>query len=393
MKLVRRPADVWHARLQTAGLSWILAFALAIALVWSGPGQAQSWTQDDPSAIVLPGQPGNATGGGGGGLFRLFRFEPQRQRQQPVVQAVPQVDVAPLLNLPPPKDPDAITVVMLGDEFADQMREGMIDRFDGDSMIEADGVSIPGSGLTQIAEFNWNIEALRRLEDFTQIGAIVVAIGYSDRQPLLEGERSYSFGSATWRDLYRDRVTSFALTLVSQGHPVIFAGLPVMQDPALNEDIRLLNQIIAEAVAPTRARFVSVYEAFSDLSGNYARSGPNMAGVVEDLRTSDGIFFNRAGREKFAHFIERYIPRDGQGAPEPEVSSVIFEGSTLSGDGIGPVIMLTSGFADPTAVLATDASAMQPEEDDARQRLLRGASIPVPAGRADSFAWPGGSDG
>jgi hypothetical protein len=85
--------------------------------------------------------------------------------------------------------------------------------------------------------------------------------------------------------------------------------------------------------------------------GNYTRAGPNMAGQVEDLRRADGIFFNRAGREKFAHFVERFVPRDGQVGPEPEVSSVVFEGSNLSDDGIGPVILMTSGFADPTATL------------------------------------------
>jgi hypothetical protein len=70
-----------------------------------------------------------------------------------------------------------------------------------------------------------------------------------------------------WRDIYRNRVSSFALTLVTEGHPVIFVGLPPMGDPALNEDIRLINQMIEEAVAPTRARFVSVYAGFADLAG------------------------------------------------------------------------------------------------------------------------------
>lgn len=373
------------------------AFVLAIGapLMTVDIAEAQTWRQDDPSAIVLPSQPdGSSAGSGGnrGGLFRIFRFEPQRQtRRQALPQ--PELQVAPIINLPPPKDPDAITVVTLGDEFADQLREGLVDRFDGDRLITAEGASIPGSGLTNLDDFNWNIEALRRLDDYSQIGAIAVAIGYSDRQSLIDGERSYTFGTTAWRDVYRNRVSSFALTLVTEGHPVIFVGLPPMGDPALDEDIRLINEVVEEAVAPTRARFVSVYAGFADLAGNYTRAGPNMAGQVENLRRADGIFFNRAGREKFAHFVERFVPRDGQVGPEPEVSSVVFEGSNLSADGIGPVILMTSGFADPTATLVQDPSEVLPEEPETRERLLRGAALPAPVGRADSFAWPEASGG
>ena len=113
-----------------------------------------------------------------------------------------------------------------------------------------------------------------------------------------------------------------------------------------------------------------------------------MAGQVETLRRADGIFFNRAGREKFAHFVERFIPRDGQTVPEPEVSAVVFEGSTQSQNGIGPVLLMTSGFADPLAVLANDASDVLPQEPDIRARLVRGAPHEAPPGRADHFAWP-----
>ncbi|MFK7791409.1 MAG: DUF459 domain-containing protein [Devosiaceae bacterium] len=371
-----------------------LMFALLAPLALPSSAQAQSWRQEDPSAIVLPGQPGNATrrdsGGSSGGIFRIFRFEPQRQtrRQQPSVQSSTPFDAAPVLNLPPPKDPDAITVVAFGDEFADQLREGLVDRFDGDPLIEAVGVSIPGSGLTQIDEMNWNVEALQRLDGYTQVGAVVVALGYSDRRALIEGDRTYQFGTRNWIDAYRNRITSFALTLLSEGYPVIFAGLPPMGDPQLNEDARLISQVIEEAIAPTRARFVSVYAGFADVEGNYVRSGPNLAGQVENLRRSEGVFFNRSGREKYAQFIEQFIPREGRDAPEPEVSAIVFEGSTGSDTGVGPVILMTSGFADPTATLVGDPSQVLPEEAETVNRLVRGAATTPPPGRADDFAWP-----
>ena len=389
---------LWHTGLLRP-LSVVLAFLVFFPLGWPDLAVAPSLAQDDPSAIVLPGQSGNVTRRdsgrsitrGTGGLFRIFRFEPQRQRQTRLLPT-PQVEIDPQLLLPPPKDPDAVTVVTFGDEFADQMREGLVDRFGEDRLIEAVGVSIPGSGLTDLDSFNWNVEAVRRLGDYTQVGTVVVAIGYSDRRAIDESGRRYSFGSSNWRDAYRNRVTSFALTLLAEGYPVIFVGLPPMADPVLDADVRLINEVIEEAVAPTRARFVSVYAGFADVEGNYVRAGPNMSGQVENLRLLDGIFFNRAGRAKFAHFVERFIPRRGGVAPEPEVSTIVFEGSTLSEDGVGPVILMTSGFADPQATLENDVADVLPDEPQARARLLQGATLPPPQGRADSFAWPGEPD-
>jgi hypothetical protein len=362
-------------------------FTLAFPLAIPDQAQAQSWRQQDPSAIVLPGQSSNSSRrDSGGGLFRIFQFEPQRQtrRRQPT----PQVDVAPQVVLPPPKDPDARTVVVLGDEFADQMNEGLIDRFDGDRLMDSVGVSIPGTGLTRPDLHDWNIEGLRRLDGFDQIAAVVVTLGFSDGQELFDDTARIPFGTQDWQRAYRNRLTNLALTLLTEGHQVIFVGLPPYADRALDEQARFINQAMEQAIAPTRARFVDVYEAFSDVQGNYVRAGPDLAGQVVNLRRSDGVFFNRAGRAKYAQLVERFIPRAGQETIEQEVSTVIFEGSSLADDGIGPVILLTSGFTDPSATLAEDVAAVRPAHILTRERLLRGAQIEPPEGRADSFARP-----
>lgn len=367
--------------------AFVFVFVLALPLAAPDVAQAQSWRQQDASAIVLPGQSNNSSrDGGGGGLFRIFQFEPQRQTRRR--QSEPQVQVAPQVVLPPPKDPDARTVIVLGDEFADQMHEGMIDRFDGDRLIDSVAVSIPGTGLTRPDLHDWNVEGLRRLDGFDQIAAIVVTLGFSDGQELFDDTARIPFGSQDWQQAYRNRVTNLALTLITEGHPVIFVGLPPFSDSARDEQARIINQVIEQAVAPTRARFVDVYEAFSDVQGNYVRAGPDLAGQVVNLRRSDGVFFNRAGRAKYAQLVERFIPRAGQESIEQEVSTVIFEGSSLTDDGVGPVILLTSGFTDPSATLADDIAAVRPAHILTRERLLRGAQIVPPDGRADSFARP-----
>lgn len=376
------------ACLLTLGAPMVGVHLPGVPFVAADVAQAQSWRQQDPSAIVLPGQsnPSRRDSGSGGGLFRIFQFEPQRQtrRQQPL----PQVEVAPQVVLPPPKDPDARTVIVLGDEFADQMNEGMIDRFDGDRLIDSAAISLPGTGLTRPDLHDWNVEGLRRLDGFDQVAAIVVTLGFSDGQELYDDTARIPFGSADWQQAYRNRVTSLALTLITEGPAVVFVGLPPFDDNALDEQARLINQLIEQAVAPTRARFVDVYEPFADVQGNYVRAGPDLAGQVVNLRRSDGVFFNRAGRAKYAQLVERFIPRAGQETIEQEVSAVIFEGSSLSDEGIGPVILLTSGFTDPSATLADDVAAVRPAHILTRERLLRGAQIMAPEGRADSFARP-----
>lgn len=377
---------LWRALMSAMAEHRLLAMLLLCCLAslhLSGMAQAQSWRQEDPSAIVLPGQPGNQ-GSGGGGLFRLFRFEPQRQAQRQQSDQ-PVVEVAPRVIAPPPKDPEALAVLVLGDEFADQIHEGLVDRFDGDRMIQSFGFSVPGSGMAAPQGTDWTLEGPARAEGFENITALVVALGYSDGRDLVDGTLSYTFGSLEWQQFYRSRMTNLALTLTALGHTVIFVGMPPLADPERNEQIRLINRLIQEAVAPTRARFVDGYTAFADVEGNYAASGPNLAGEVVELRRSDGIFLNRAGREKYAQLVERFIAREGADAVEPEVSSVIYEGSALSDDGVGPLILLTSGFADPSAGLAQELSAVRPAHILTRERLLRGTVIEVPVGRADDF--------
>ncbi|MBV6657180.1 MAG: DUF459 domain-containing protein [Devosiaceae bacterium] len=396
----------------------IVMLSLAVLATAELPGfvssaDAQSWRNEDPSAIVLPGTPGNMTrrdrerqrtgsGGTPGGLFRIFRFEPQRRAGPTPRQSLPgsprvrqsaPAPAVPRVILPPPKDEDALAVLSIGDEFADQLHVGMVDRLDGERKLESFGFSIPGSGLTNpSASVDWMVEGPQRIEQHEgEIAAVLVALGFSDGRALIDGPRTYEFGTSEWRQFYRNRVTSLALTLLAEGHPVIFVGLPPMADPVRNGEVQIVNQVIEEGVAPTRARFVSVYEAFADENGNYVRAGPSLAGEVVNLRTRDGIFLNRAGREKFAQFAERYVPRPGQEVLEPQVSSVVFEGSSLSEDGVGPVILLTSGFADPTATLLEDADSARPEDEAVRDRLLRGVSTTPPPTRADAFRPPEGA--
>lgn len=385
-----------------------LAFVICLSMVailpplLPVPAEAQSWRQSDPSAIVLPGQPGNRQSSGErGGLFRLFRFEPRRQSQprQPqrgttrsttssgTFQSAPAQRALP--PPPPPKDFDARSVVAIGDEFADQFHVGMVDRLDGNRRMQSFGVSIPGTGLTNPEAFDWVAEAPSRINRFERVAAVVVALGYSDARTLINGDQRHAFGSSQWRQFYRNRVTTLALTLLGEGNPVIFVGLPPMADPTRNEEVRLINQVLEEGVAPTLARFVSVYEGFADEQGNYVRAGPSLAGDVVNLRNRDGIFLNRAGRQKYAQFAERFIPLEGQEVLEPQVSSIIYEGSARSADGVGPVILLTSGFADPTASLIDDVERIVPEERETLDRLTRGTLIEAPPTRADFFRAPG----
>ncbi|MEM1287216.1 MAG: hypothetical protein AAGH60_02575 [Pseudomonadota bacterium] len=380
----------------------LILSALAIAdfkgLPFISEAEAQSWRQRDPSAVVLPGSSNRPQRRSNSSLFRIFRFDrPRQQRREPARQGASrsssgapaagrvQRRSAPVVVAPPPKDADARQVVVFGDEFADQMHEGMIDRLDGERKLESVSVSIPGSGLANTTRLDWNVEGPQRLQNYDDIAVVVVALGYSDARGLLDGEITHPFGGPEWRRLYRNRVSTLALRLLAEGDPVIFVGLPPMGDPIRDEQVRIVNQALEEGLAPTRARFVRVYEAFSDENGNYVRAGPNLAGEIVNLRTRDGIFFNRAGREKYAQFVERFIRREGQGAPEPQVSTVIFEGSSRSGTGIGPVITLTSGFADPTAVLLGDSSQIAPDSETVSARLATGAAIEVPQGRADFF--------
>jgi hypothetical protein len=173
--------------------------------------------------------------------------------------------------------------------------------------------------------------------------------------------------------------------------PVIWVGLPAIRGTRSTSDMIYLNDLFRTRAERANIIYVDVWDGFVDESGRFTTSGPDVEGQVRRLRTSEGVFFTKAGARKLAHYVEREIkrvmgtqvqpvalPTDEKGQP-----AVQRPGQPAARPEAGPVVSLTKS---PDANQLLGGSTRSGNADPLAVRVLvKGATVPSPTGRADNF--------
>ena len=93
--------------------------------------------------------------------------------------------------------------------------------------------------------------------------------------------------------------------LKSKGVPVLWVGLPVVRGPKASADTAFLDTLYRDAAGKAGITYVDVWDGFVDEAGRFLQLGPDFEGQIRRLRSSDGVYFTRAGALKLAHYAER----------------------------------------------------------------------------------------
>jgi len=211
--------------------------------------------------------------------------------------------------------------------------------------------------------------------------------------------KTSEFRTDAWSDAYIRRIDETIAALKTSGVPVFWVGLPPLRGQKSADDIPFLNDLYRSRADKAGIIFIDVWDGFADEDGHYTQFGPDLEGQTRRLRTSDGVYFTKAGARKLAHYVEREVQRwlNARSAPvavavpqEPKVAAPASSGPTgvharpLS----GPIISLTSERRSESDELL-GANVRQPTSEGMDAKVLvRGEAPPSPAGRADDFAWP-----
>jgi uncharacterized protein len=200
---------------------------------------------------------------------------------------------------------------------------------------------------------------------------------------------NYDFRSDKWGRFYGKRIDDTIAALKSRGVPVLWVGLPAIRGKKSTADIAYLDDLYRSHAEKAGIIYIDVWDGFVDEDGDFALYGPDFEGQTRRLRTSDGVYFTKAGALKLGHYVERELRRmmlarpapSGLPAPEPPQPQAP---SPLA----GPVVALTATES-TTDELLGDKSSKPPFTDSITTRVLvRGEPIVAPPGRADDFAWP-----
>jgi uncharacterized protein len=203
------------------------------------------------------------------------------------------------------------------------------------------------------------------------------------------------------------RLTSGTIAaLKASSVPIFWVGLPPLRAGRAAADIPFLNDLYRSRADKAGIVYVDVWDGFVDEDGRFAQSGPDFEGQTRRLRAGDGVHFTPAGARKLAHFVEREIDRwlSARAAtvalPVEEIKAAVSAapevaaGAATGSAGakvrplVGPTVPLTSQvFSESDELLGGNARS-KITDAVATKVLVNGEAMPVPAGRADDFAWP-----
>jgi hypothetical protein len=195
-----------------------------------------------------------------------------------------------------------------------------------------------------------------------------------------------------WVDLYAARMNDLIGRLRQGGTPVIWVGLPPVEDPAASADNAALNRLVRQRVTALGGVFVDPWDSFTGGDGAYAARGPDMDGNMVRLRRVDGVHFTEAGARKLAQIVAARLrpmlaPKDGGSAVAAAVQATV----RPHPPGTSRIILLGAPPRSPGAVLLPPAPAADAADPDlalAKRALVQGLPVPARAGRADDYAWP-----
>jgi uncharacterized protein len=93
--------------------------------------------------------------------------------------------------------------------------------------------------------------------------------------------------------------------LRNAGKPVIWVGLPPMEQPSYGKAISQISEIQKLAAFSGGAEFLDIHERFLSDEGKYSSFGPDLNGNRVRMRKDDGIHLSTAGADKVAFYLSQ----------------------------------------------------------------------------------------
>ena len=322
-----------------------------------------------------------------------------------------------------PKNPDAQTILVIGDEQASDLAVGLQVAFADTPSIQVIDKSRDNSGLVRDQGADWPTRLSGLLAE-RKVDFIVVMNGENDRITFpvaLTNGKSEDVRSPKWEELYTAKVRKLEDALKASGKPFFWVGLPPMERPSLSAFASYLNGIYKPLTEQAGGVSVDSWNGFVDEDGHFNYQGPDVDGQMKRLRAYDGFHFTRAGQRKLAFYVEteiRKIMRGETSRPEASTPEIVSaqpkaQAAMLAAppplppapwDRVGPVMPLEAGSNGDSELAGAPppraTAAMKPTESQGKlpggypltetpvyARIMLGEPIPAQSGRVDDFTW------
>ena len=322
---------------------------------------------------------------------------PEEEPEQPVVERpVQRQTTTPQAALPPPKPTvekteGATRLAVFGDSMAVDLAKALERFYADDPSLVVIGQGVGSSGFVRQDFFNWNTTIAEQIE-VNSFDIAVMIVGINDRQNIGSAKPLTS----EWTAEYSARVSDVVTQLRSAGKPVIWVGLPPMEQPSYGKAISQISEIQKLAAFSGGAEFLDIYERFLSEDGKYSSSGPDLNGNRVRMRKDDGIHLSAAGADKVAFYLSQTLKlyyRGGGGGVGIEVADPLLGtdaqlmvrppyqglGQIRLLEVAGAVISLTHAQRRAMDLVTAETAELTPAGFD------RSLMIEAPVGRVDAF--------
>jgi hypothetical protein len=213
---------------------------------------------------------------------------------------------------PTPERP--LEVLVTGDSEAEFVGQRLIDQGRA-GLLEIETVARNGTGLTNPAFFNWELNARQEI-DARDPDAVVMAIGGNDGFNVEAGGALYGPHEPEWQTEYARRAAVVLRVLSGDGErPVYWVPPPTARDEELNAIYAAQNRAVEQAAATVLGgRYVDVYNTIN--GGKYSDE-LRIDGERVLARQPDGVHFTREGAVIPTRLILRAMARDFPALREP----------------------------------------------------------------------------
>ena len=295
------------------------------------------------------------------------------------------------------KSDDARTVLVIGDFLGGGLADGLKIALASNPTVKVLDRTKGSSGFVRSDIVDWPA-VLSKMVDKTKPAYVIALLGTNDRQTLRGNGKKLKKGTEQWNVEYKKRVTALGEALKQSNVPFSWVGLPPVRFSSMNTDFLVFNEWYRASALRSGGIFVDIWDGFSNATGAYTRSGPDINGQIVLLRGKDGVNLTRAGRRRLAFYVEGEIVKRFGGVLSTSsledlsgVSRTIRNQSkynpAVSGKTI--VIKLNDPSNDGGQKLAGENVELDSGLSDVTRGLVKQASPgKVEKGRADNYTWP-----
>jgi hypothetical protein len=286
----------------------------------------------------------------------------------------------------------SFVVAVIGDSEASRLADGLSEAFADDARVAIVDKTKDDSGLVRADFYDWRKEAKALLEGSEHFDLVVMQVGVNDNQKMREDpEHQFEPLSQPFDEAYGKRVDDIAAAFRDRHVPLVWVGLPIMRSDTLSQAALALNDIARQHATAAGARYVDLWEAFSDVNSEYKASGPDINGAIVRLRGPDGVHFNLAGARKAAHFVEPEIKRvlEAKLQPPPATPQPEAPADAVPAAPVEPPAAPEKPLAGKIAPLNEPALSLGGALAEApNPAAVKPEAAPAQPGRADDFSWP-----